>query len=41
MFKQKTDETKSEIAEDAEIDLLQKELEGEFQREHLLREELR
>lgn len=39
--KQKTDEAKSDAATDAEINFLEKELEGELQREQMLREELR
>lgn len=39
--KQKMDEAKSEAATDTEINLLEKELEGELQREQMLREELR
>ncbi|KAI8557121.1 hypothetical protein RHMOL_Rhmol05G0310600 [Rhododendron molle] len=39
--KKKADEAKSEAVADAEMDFLQKELEEELQREHLLREELR
>ncbi|KAL6987884.1 hypothetical protein U1Q18_013631 [Sarracenia purpurea var. burkii] len=39
--KKKIAEVKSEVAADAEIDLLEKELEEELQRECLLREELR
>lgn len=38
--KQKTEEAKSETAEDAEIDSLQKELENNLQWEQLLREEI-
>lgn len=41
MCKQRTDAAKSEVADDTELDLLQKELEEELQRESLLREELR
>ncbi|PSS34712.1 Clathrin heavy chain linker domain-containing protein [Actinidia chinensis var. chinensis] len=41
MSKKKTDEAKFEVASDAEINLLQKELEEELQRERLLRKELR
>ncbi|KAL6337713.1 hypothetical protein AAG906_037306 [Vitis piasezkii] len=37
--KQKTDEAKSDAATDAEINFLEKELEGELQREQMLREE--
>jgi len=37
----KTEEAKSEVAADAEIDLLQKELEVEMEKEHLLMDELR
>ncbi|KAJ9694038.1 hypothetical protein PVL29_009832 [Vitis rotundifolia] len=39
--KRKTDEAKSDAATDAEINFLEKELEGELQREQMLREELR
>lgn len=39
--KQKTDEAKSDAATDAEINFLEKELEGELQREQMIREELR
>lgn len=39
--KKKTEEAKSEVAADAEIDLLQKELEVEMEKEHLLMDELR
>lgn len=39
--KKKTEEAKSEVAADAEIDLLQKELEVEIEKEHLLMDELR
>ncbi|XP_062166294.1 kinetochore protein SPC24 homolog [Alnus glutinosa] len=39
--KKKTEEAKSEAAADAEIDLLQQELEEEIKKEHLLMEELR
>lgn len=39
--KKKTEEAKSEVAADAEIDLLQKELEVEIEKEHLLKDELR
>ncbi|CAL5430593.1 unnamed protein product [Camellia sinensis] len=38
--KKKSDEARSEVASDAETDLLQQELEEEFQRERLLQEEL-
>lgn len=41
MCKQRTDAAKSEVADDTKLDLLQKELEEELQRESLLREELR
>ncbi|KAF7142881.1 hypothetical protein RHSIM_Rhsim05G0223600 [Rhododendron simsii] len=41
LSKKKADEAKSEAVADAEMDFLQKELEEELQREHLLREELR
>jgi len=41
LSKKKAEEAKSEIAADAEMDVLQNELEGELQRERLLREELR
>ena len=41
MSKKKTDEAKFEVASDAEMSLLQKELEEELQRERLLRKELR
>ncbi|KAM7463930.1 hypothetical protein LguiA_032051 [Lonicera macranthoides] len=39
--KQKIEEAKSEVVADEEIDLLQKELEEELQRESFLKEELR
>lgn len=39
--KKKADTAKSEAVADAEMGFLQKELEEELQREHLLREELR
>ncbi|XP_059463130.1 kinetochore protein SPC24 homolog [Corylus avellana] len=39
--KKKTEEAKSEAAADAEIDLLQQELEEEIKKEHLLMDELR
>ncbi|KAK4582329.1 hypothetical protein RGQ29_025491 [Quercus rubra] len=39
--KKKTEEAKSEVAADAEIDLLQKELEVEMEKEHSLMDELR
>ncbi|KAJ7961132.1 plectin-like [Quillaja saponaria] len=39
--KQKTEEAKSEVAADADLDRLQKELEEELKKEHLLSEELR
>lgn len=39
--KQKTDEAKSEVIADSEIDRLQKELEEEIEREHSFRQELR
>lgn len=39
--KKKTEEAKSETAADAEIDLLQQELEEEIKKEHLLMDELR
>jgi hypothetical protein len=39
--KKKTEEAKSEVAADAEIDLLQKELEEEIEKEHLLMDEHR
>lgn len=39
--KKKTEEAKSEVAADAEIDLLQKELEVEIEKENLLMDELR
>ncbi|KAK9060939.1 hypothetical protein SSX86_018119 [Deinandra increscens subsp. villosa] len=41
MCKQKTEAIKAEIASDAEIHLLQKELDDEIQRETLLQEDLR
>ncbi|GAA0147392.1 hypothetical protein LIER_07103 [Lithospermum erythrorhizon] len=41
MCKQKIVEAKSEQASDAELDLLQNELDDELKREHLIREELR
>ena len=41
MSKKKADEAKSEVVSNAEMSLLQKELEEELQRERLLREELR
>lgn len=41
LSKKKADEAKSEAVADAEMDFLQKELEEELKREHLLREELR
>jgi len=41
LSKKKADAAKSEAVADAEMDLLQKELEEELQREHLLREEFR
>ncbi|KAK2972104.1 hypothetical protein RJ640_010267 [Escallonia rubra] len=40
LCKQKTDVALSEVIADAEIELLQKELEEELQRERLLKEEL-
>lgn len=39
--KKKTEEAKSEVAADAEIDLLQRELEEEIEKEHLLMDEHR
>lgn len=41
MCKQRTDAAKSEVADDAQLDLLQKQLEEELQRESSLQEELR
>ncbi|PSS32709.1 Myosin-2 like [Actinidia chinensis var. chinensis] len=41
MSKKKADEARSEVASNAEMSLLEKELEEELQRERLLREELR
>ena len=41
MSKKKADEAKSEVVSNAEMSLLQKELEEELQRERLLRKELR
>lgn len=41
LCKQKTEAAKAEVASDAEIHLLQKELDEELQRETLLQEELR
>ncbi|KAK1398164.1 hypothetical protein POM88_008027 [Heracleum sosnowskyi] len=38
---QKIDAAKSEVAADSELDMLQKELEEELERERLLRDELR
>ena len=41
LCKQKTEAAKAEVASDAEINLLQKDLDDELQRESLLQEELR
>lgn len=39
--KKRTEEAKTEVAADSEIDLLQKELDEEIQKEHFLMDELR
>lgn len=39
--KKRTEEAKTEVAADSEIDLLQKELHDEIEKEHFLMDELR